>query len=347
MGTQEQIQERITNRLTIEANKLEGGFAQDIIGSLSYELANIIDTELNNIIQRGFVSTATGEDLDQLGNDYGLPRREETAAIVYLEITGDEFATINSNVKAIYNNLVYTVQEFKKINSSGVAIVKAKCDTTGVIGNVPANTITQFLTDYQGLKTVTNLEPAYDGFDREDDEIYRQRILDYLREDSTNANRLQYEKWAREVAGVQKAYIKNAKEMGVAGTVGVFISAIDSTVSEELISEVKTHIEDVQPINATIVVESLNYINIDVSANVILKDGFNEIDVKDEFIVALKEYLPTVDNAVSYFKVSELLFNCSGVEDVVEYTINGQTDSIILDKTDFATIGEVQIVANR
>lgn len=346
MGTQEDIQQRISDRLTIEANKLEGGFAQDIIGSISYELANIIDTELDNIINRAFVSTATGEDLDQLGNDYGLPRREDAQAIVYLQITGDEFATINSNVKAIYNNLVYTVQEFKKINSSGVALVKAKCDTAGVIGNVPANTINEFLTDYTGLKTVTNPEPAYDGFDREDDEVYRQRILDYLKEDATNANKAQYEKWAREVVGVQKAVIKSAEEMG-AGNVGVFISAIDSTVSDELINSVKTHIEEVQPINATIIVESLKYININVSANLILKEGFNEIDVKDEFVKALKEYLPTVDNAVSYFRISELLFNCSGVEDVVDYTLNGGIDSIILNKTDYAIVGEVEIVASR
>lgn len=345
MGTQEDIQQRISDRLTIEANKLEGGFAQDIIGSISYELANIIDTELDNIINRAFVSTATGEDLDQLGNDYGLPRREDAQAIVYLEITGDEFATINSNVKAVYNNLVYTVQEFKKINSSGVALVKAKCDTAGVIGNVPANTINEFLTDYAGLRAVTNPEPAYDGFDREDDEIYRQRILDYLKEDATNANKAQYEKWAREVTGVQKAVIKGAEEMG-AGNVGVFISAIESIVSDELINAVKTHIEEVQPINATIIVESLNYININVSANLILKDGFNEIDVKDEFVKALKEYLSTVDNAVSYFKISELLFNCSGVEDVVDYTLNGGVDSIILNKTDYSTVGEVEIVAS-
>lgn len=346
MGTQEDIQQRISDRLTIEANKLEGGFAQDIIGSISFELANIIDTELDNIINRAFVSTATGEDLDQLGNDYGLPRREDAQAIVYLEITGDEFSTINSNVKAVYNNIVYTVQEFKKINSSGVALVKAKCDTAGVIGNVPSNTINEFLTDYAGLRTVTNPEPAYDGFDREDDEVYRQRILDYLKEDATNANKAQYEKWAREVVGVQKAVIKGAEDMG-AGNVGVFISAIDSIVSEELINAVKTHIEEVQPINATILVESLNYVNVNVSANLILKEGYNAIDVKDEFVIALKEYLPTVDNVVSYFRISELLFNCSGVEDVVDYTLNGGVDSIILNKTDYATVGEVEIVTSR
>lgn len=344
MGTQENIQEQINERITMEANLLEGGFSQQIIGSVAYEIANIRDTELDTLLDRAFVSTAHNEDLDNVGNDYGLPRRESENALVYLEITGEQFAVVNQNVKAIYNNLVYTVQEYKKINSSGVVTVKAKCETAGTIGNVPADSINKFLTDYTGLKSVNNPEPSFDGFDREDDEIYRQRILDYLAEDATNANEAQYEKWAREVVGVQKAVIKSAEKMG-AGNVGVFISAIDSEVSDKLIASVYEHINEVQPINATVIVNSLTYIPINVTATVVLKDGYTNVDIQDEFKEAFKQYLSTIDNVVSYFKVSELLFDCSGVEDVVEYTLNGGITSINIEDTDYPTIGEVQIVA--
>ena len=344
MTVQEEIIKRINERLNIDANLMEGGFAQDIIGSIAYELANITETELDRIADKAFVETAQGDDLDRVGADYGIERREEAAAIVYLEITGDEFAVINQNVKAVYNNLVFTVQEYKKINSSGVATVKAKCETMGVIGNVPANTITEFLTDYAGLKTVTNPEPSYDGFNREDDEIYRQRIKDYLASDSANCNKEQYETWAREVTGVLKAVVKGAEDMG-AGNVGVFISAIDATVSEELKQAVSDYINAKQFINATLIVDSLNYINIDVTANVILKEGYSNIDVMDAFKIKLKDYLNTVEKVVSYFKISELLFDCAGVEDVTDYALNGKADSVTLQETDFAVVGEVQIVA--
>ena len=344
MTVQEEIIKRISERLKIEANLLEGGFAQDIIGSISYELANITETELNRIADRAFVTTAEGEDLDRVGADYGIERRQDAAAIVYLDIEGDEFAVINQNVKAVYNNLIFTVQEYKKINSSGVARVKAKCETLGVIGNVPANTITEFLTDYAGLRTVNNPEPAYDGFDKEDDTIYRQRILDYLANDSANCNKAQYEAWAREVTGVLKAVVKGAEDMG-AGNVGVFISAIDATVSEDLKQAVYDYINERQFINATLIVDSLNYIDIDIVANVILKEGYSNIDVMDEFKIKLKDYLNSVEKVVSYFKISELLFDCAGVEDVTDYTLNGEADSVTLQETDFAVVGEVQIVA--
>lgn len=342
MGTQEEIQQRINERLTIDANLLEGGFSQDIIGSVSYELANIYDTEINTILDKAFVTTSSGEFLDLVGKDYGIDRRLDTNAVVYLEITGTQGAVINQNIKATFNNLVFTVKEYKKINSDGIAKVKAECETTGVIGNVAANSITEFITPYQGLISVNNPDASYDGFDREDDETYRQRILDYLKEDATNANKQQYEQWARSVPGVQKAVIKSAEVMG-AGNVGVFVSAINQTVSDELIANVKTHIESVQPINATVLVQSLNYVNIDINATLSLKDGYTTTDVKDEFIVYLNEYLPTVENIVSYFRVSELLFQCTGVEDVVEYTLNGNKTSVEIGDTDYATVGEVVI----
>ena len=75
MGTQEDIIQRINQRLTIAANLLEGGFSQDIIGSVAYELANIYDTELDNIADKVFVETATAADLVKVGADYGITRR--------------------------------------------------------------------------------------------------------------------------------------------------------------------------------------------------------------------------------------------------------------------------------
>ena len=344
MSTQEEIIQRINERLTIDANLLEGGFSQDIIESVAYELANIKDVDLNEIADRVFVMTAKGEDLDKVGADYGIPRRQSAAAYVQLEIEGVEGAIVNQTVKAVYNNLVFTCQEYKRIGESGVVSVKAKCETLGTIGNVAANTITEFLTTYQGLTSVNNPEPAYDGFDVEDDETYRQRILDYLAEDATNANATQYKIWAESVIGVQKAVIKSAEDMG-AGNVGVYISAIDSEVSQELINTVKAYIESVQPINATVIVNALNYVDMDVSATIVLKTGYTIDEVGNEFTERFSEYLKTVENVVSYFKVSDLLYACSGVEDVTTYTLNNGNISIDLDDTDYPVVGEVSIVA--
>ena len=166
-----------------------------------------------------------------------------------------------------------------------------------------------------------------------------------MADNGANCNKDQYEQWAREVTGVLKAVVKGAEDMG-AGNVGVFISAIDATVSDELKQTVFDYINEKQFINATLIVNSLNYIDIDVIANVILKEGYSNVDVMDEFKIKLKNYLNTVEKVVSYFKISELLFDCEGVEDVTDYTLNGFGESITLEDTDFAIVGEVQIVAS-
>ena len=342
MGTQEDIQQRINGRLTIDANLVEGGFSQDIIGSVSYELANIYDTELDNIADRCFVLTAKGDDLDKVGADYGIPRKQDAQAIVYLEIEGDEGAVINSTVKAIYNNLIYTVQEYKEIDSSGVATVKAICETKGSIGNVPANTIIEFVTDYTGLTSVTNPEPAYDGFDKEDDDTYRARILEYLAEDAVNCNEAQYKQWAESVTGVKKAVVKGAETVG-AGNVGIYIASSSGAVSDELKQAVRDYIEARQFINATLLVNNLTYTDIDVSATVTLKSGYTTTEVEEEFSTLLAEYLNTVTNTVSYFKVSDLLYACSGIEDITSYTLNNDTESVVLDDTDYPVVGDITI----
>lgn len=343
MGTQEDIQQRINNRLTISANKTEGGFSQDIIGSVAYELANIYDTELNNMLDKVFVASApTMEDLDRVAADYGLGHKPSTKAVVNLQITGVEGATVNQNVKATYNNLIYTVTELKTIGSSGTVTVKAECDTAGTIGNVEANTITQFVMSYEGLTAVTNPAPAYDGFDEEGLEEFRARVKLYLAEDAVNCNEAQYKLWALEVAGVKSAVIKDASTAG-AGNVGVYISSTTGTVSDELKQAVKDYIDAKQFINATVVVNALTSVAINTTATVTLASGYTTTDVKNEYEEVLTEYLDGLTGAVSYFRASDILFACSGVDDVSMFKLNNAESSIALTDTQIATVGSINI----
>lgn len=342
MGTQEDIIQRINQRLTIDANLLEGGFSQDIIGSVAYELANIYDTELDNIADKVFVETATDADLDKAGADYGIKRRQSSASIVYLEIQGVEGTTVNQNIKATYNNLVFTVQEYKVIGLSGKVTVKAQCETSGTIGNVPANSITEFIATYSGLTSVNNPAAAYNGFDVESDKDYRARIKLYLAEDATNCNEAQYKLWALEVTGVKTAVVKGAETVG-AGNVGVYISSQTGTVTQELINAVKEYIESKQFINANLIVSALTSININTVARVRLKTGVTIDSVIQEYSETLAEYLETVTDTVSYFRASDILFACSGVDDVISFTLNGGKASIVLEDTKIPVVGGVNI----
>ena len=55
------------------------------------------------------------------------------------------------------------------------------------------------------------------------------------------------------------------------------------------------------------------------------------------------QYLDTADLTVSYLRMSDLLFNCQGVEDVTNYTMNGGKVSINLSETQVARAGSITI----
>lgn len=343
MGTQEDIITRINNRLTMSANRTEGGFSQDIIGSVAYELANIYDTELENIANKTFVSTApTMEDLDRVAADYGMEHKQATNAVVYLEITGVQGTIVNQNIKATYNDIVFTVTELATIGSTGKVVVRAQCDTAGSVGNVDADTITEFVMNYDGLISVNNPEPAYDGFDEEGLEEFRARVKLYLAEEAVNCNEAQYKLWALEVPGVKTATVKGAETAG-AGKVGVYISSTTGTVSSELIDAVGEYIDERQFINATVEVHALTTVSINTVATVTLLNGYTIDSVIQEYTETLTKYLETVTNTVSYFRASDILFACTGVEDVRSFTLNGDEESIVISDTSIAEVGGVNI----
>lgn len=86
MTTKEEVRQSINSRLKTAATRIEGGLTQDIIGSVSYELANIIDTKIDVILDNAFVSTADIEHLKIKGEELGLFQNEATSAIVVAKL---------------------------------------------------------------------------------------------------------------------------------------------------------------------------------------------------------------------------------------------------------------------
>ena len=178
--------------------------------------------------------------------------------------------------------------------------------------------------------------------DAETDDDYRERIKLYLAEDAVNCNEAQYKQWALEVAGVKTAVVKDASTVG-AGNVGVYIASTTGTVSQDLLDAVSEYIEERQFINANLIVSALTSVQINTVARIVLKAGHTLDSVSAEYSELLTAYLDTVTDTVSYFRASDILYNCSGVDDVLTFTLNGDEESIGLDDTEIAVLGGVNI----
>lgn len=329
--------------LKLEENKMEGTFGQDIINSVGYEMAVQKDTQIDTLLDRAFATTAEGPDLDLVGADAQLPRKEATKSQVLVRVSGLEDQVVSKSVKISYGDLVFTSLETKSIPAAGYVDVYFECDTAGTVGNVAVDTVFNFAGSYYGLTSAIAVSKGVGGADREDDDSYRSRILYKLQIEASSGNAAHYKLWAESVDGVATALIVPLWNGN--GTVKVLISTPDkSNPTQTLIDEVAAYIETQKPIGATVTVDAIDYVNINVNAVVTLSDVGSISNVTEEFNAALAQYLSTYGlTTVSYLRIADLLLQCTGVLDVQSYTLNGGIQSITLTSTQMARVGTTTI----
>lgn len=173
-----------------------GGVVSGIIRVLSY-LLEALWFEYDRLRRKIFLATATTTDLDNLGTEKGVVRETANASGVVLAFNGTTGTSIPAGtIVRAYNGLAFETTADLTLGSafSGYTIVPsstdtplglsyslrnkvyARCQTTGITGNVPANTIT--ITTISGV-TVTNPYPAENGRDTESDTHFRSRLAKY------------------------------------------------------------------------------------------------------------------------------------------------------------------------
>jgi len=330
-------------QLTLDENKMEGTFGQDIINAVGYEMAVQKDTQIDPMIDRAFVSTATGDDLDLAGADNGLPRKEATPSQVLVRVSGLEDQVVSSSVKISYGDIVFTATEAKTIPAIGYIDVYFLCNTAGTVGNVATGTVFTFDGNYYGLTSAVAVSKGIGGADKEDDESYRERILYKIQNEAGSGNEAHYKIWAESVDGVESAKIVPLWNGN--GTVKVLISTPDkSTPTQTLLDTVAAYIETQRPIGATVTVDSIEYVNINVTATITLSNTGSISYVTEEFNELLAAYLSTYGlTTISYLRIADLLLQCTGVVDVQSYTLNGGVQSITLTSTQMARVGTTSI----
>ena len=132
------------------------------------------------------VDTKTGVELDEICGLFGFGRREGVRATGTLSIrlnsaaTGDyviaagtQFSTVASSTRA---SVAYqALSPVVIISGSQYAEVQIECSEVGVVGNTPAQTVTQ-ASGFSQVATVYNNAPISGGLDAETDEGLRSRF---------------------------------------------------------------------------------------------------------------------------------------------------------------------------
>ncbi|MNC18792.1 Baseplate J-like protein [compost metagenome] len=343
--TQEKLLKTMLGRLEPGIAKLEGTFSYDVSSALSVELA-IAYTQLERVLRLGFAATSSGVYLDRRADEHGVTRRSAAKAAGEVTVTGAPGAAVpKSTVFATGAGIRYLTTASAAVSADGKAVVKVEAEKAGASGNAASGTITVIPVSVSGVSAVSNAAPVTGGTDTESDASLLERLLQRVRNQATSGNAAHYKVWAMEVEGIGDARVFPL--WNGPGTVKlVLLDQSKRAPAAELVSAVKDHIEASRPVGATVTVEAVQEMAINVSVQVTLSSGYMLEKVKAAIQTGIQSYLQNLafkDPVVRYTRIANIILDTEGVEDYTALTVNGGTANISVADGAAAVPGQLAI----
>ena len=335
--------ENIMNEMLAEVSdsfdKREGSLIWSALAPTAAQLAEgyaYLDSYLDLLM----ADTAVGTYLDRLCLLVGLERRKATSAMVVGEFRDfeDKLVEVNLGLDFVNGANIYTVIERL---STGRYLLKAK--TAGTGGNVSSGTLLP--VEYiEGLMSAEIMGIEVFGEDAETDESLRNRYVDYMTIPAFGGNVSDYEDKLLEFEGIGAAKIFPV--CNGAGTVGAVVGSdimrgVDETITNYIAEEFNKIDENnmscgLAPIGHTVYIKSAVELPIDIKAQVVLNENANFDTVNGLIAEALEEYIGDIgffDVTIHKSPIEMVVFSVDGVADVLNVTINGNSNSLHLSKT--------------
>jgi len=154
------------------------------------------------------IITATRNGLLVIGEDYGIPIKPATNAILTVSIAAYNGAIIDTDKEFIgdLNGLSYYPQYTAESTGATVTfdIISQETDTDNNMEVTDTLTLASPIAGVGQTATVTAIVES--AIDEEDIEVYRQRLLYARRNRGGGGNAADYKKWSEEPQGVKRAY---------------------------------------------------------------------------------------------------------------------------------------------
>ncbi|MCC5468622.1 baseplate J/gp47 family protein [Pelosinus baikalensis] len=348
--TSEKIMQGKLGRVPNMLDKREGSIIYDAMAPNSIEEAKLY-TELDNVLERGFVDTATDEDLELRTKEQGVERKPAAKTIRFLQCTetsgrifiGDRFLIDTVYFKAT-----------KQIDIPGVVAIESETAGSQTVVDYNAEVLSvEGIPGLEGASLVFEHAEDFNGVDAESDEDLRERYYITVRRNPGSGNIADYEYWCSEITGVGKVIVQPLWNGG--GTVKVTV--LDSNgdpASPGLVTDVKEYLDPVDglgmgkaPIGAHVTVEPAVAIAIDIVASIRLNGSKSLADVQAEFANDVESYFTSINlssnRTVILNMIGSVMVNVSGVIDYDNLTLNGVSENIILGVNEIPALGTVTL----
>lgn len=187
-------------------------------------LLHEVHLRLRWIYRQIFVGTADGAHLDQHAADNGLARLAAARATGSVTVAGAASTVYPAGLRYLVGGQAFVTMAAVTADPAGNATLPVRAELPGAAGNLPAGTVLQFAE--AGINPAlppTALVAAGGtggGADREADDLLRERILEKRRNPPQGGSVPDYQRFAREVPGVTRAWA--AQMLNAPGSVVVW-----------------------------------------------------------------------------------------------------------------------------
>lgn len=346
---------------TTDIDTSENSYFYNMVMPVAYETSYVLmlmDQVENKVFASKAYASGYSDYLDLRIEEFGLQRKPATYALPVVKFTGG----VNTKIRAGFivstnDNRLYTTESDCVIGSDGTVEVKVKAEKEGSLYNVKAGDINYMPVKTVGLVSVTNPNDYNSAYDKETDEAFYNRYLEYVRKPHTSGNIWDYEKWCLEVEGVGSVKVLPVTDETLQKRNGhvtcVIINSNNEPASPELIQNVINYINPDEklgngtaPIGASLHVLTPSLVPINIEATISIDTLTTTLDkVKSTFITNVTSYFKTTvfkAQKLVYKKIEAILMD-AGAYDISSLTINGSTTNINISDLQLASVGNINI----
>ncbi|ENB6028567.1 baseplate J/gp47 family protein [Shigella dysenteriae] len=178
------------------------------------------------------------------------PRKQAVAATGYMRWDGvSNGLTVNAGAVIQRDDLVQYTVLANATSAGGILRAPIACSVTGSTGNTDDGVALSLVTPVNGLPSGGQADTVIGGFDVEDIEEWRSRVLERYYWTPQGGADGDYIIWAKEVAGITRAWTYR-HWMGT-GTVGVMVASsdlINPIIDDVTVAAAQAHIEPLAPV---------------------------------------------------------------------------------------------------
>lgn len=341
----ETIHKRMLDGLPPDIDRAEGGFPWDFTRPTALEKAMLVQFVLQEGIKNIFPQFAEEPFLSYHAENRGINKRKAENARVEITFTGMADTKIPAGFKVSTEatldepGLIFLLEEETIIPESGTIESRAICELSGKAGNVAAGKIIMQVKPLKGIVSITNNAASYGGFEEEDIETLRARVVEYdTRQGETFVgNSSDYKRWAESVAGVGNANVIRATDE--TGLVTIIITDSNGqAASKVLCDSVYNYImrpddeyQRLTSINGNLLqVIAPEALTLTISAKLELEPEYNIDMVKTAFVKDVITYFGKLPDKtkIRYHEICSVLINTAGVADHNNLLLNGGTENL-------------------